>query len=439
MTHGDKPVSTKAFLATALAALGVVYGDIGTSPLYALKESFLGPHAVPATRENVLGVLSLIVWALILVVTVKYLTFVMRADNHGEGGILALMALTGRRARRTAGSSCPSPSSSGSRAPRCSTATASSRPPSRSSRRVEGLKVATPVFEPFVVPITVVILVALFLVQRRGTATGGRRLRPGHAALVRRRSPPLGVYGIVGEPAACSRRSAPTTPSRSSPRNGWHGFLVLGAVVLVRHRRRGALRRHGALRREADPRSPGSRSSCPRSSSTTSGRGRSSSRDPDAVAQLFFNTAPGWALYPLVVIATAGDGRRLAGAHLGGLLAHPPGHPARLLPAPARSATPRRETIGQIYLPEVNWALMVGCVALVLGFRSSSRLAAAYGIAVTGTMIITTLLFHRVARDRWRWSLAGGRPPSPGSSSSSTSPSSARTSSRSRTAAGSRS
>ncbi len=400
MTHGEKPLSNKAFLTTALAALGVVYGDIGTSPLYALQESFLGPHAVTPTRENVLGVLSLFVWSLILVVCVKYLTVVMRADNKGEGGILALMALTGAEPEHgrkllpltillgIAGAALLY--GDGVITPSISVLSA-----------VEGLKVATPVFEPYIVPITVVILVGLFVVQPFGSGKVGVAFGPvllvWFAALAA-----LGLHGILANPAVLSALS-PHHAVAYFATHGWHGFGVLGAVILCVT---------GGEALYADMGHFGVKPIrlmwyalvLPALVLCYLGQGAFLLANPDRVAQLFFNAAPAWGRLPLVVIATLATvvaSQALITAVFS--LTH---QAIQLGCCPRmRVRHTSEETIGQIYIPAVNLALMVGCVLIVLEFRSSSRLAAAYGLAVAGTMLITTLLFAVVARRRWKWSL----------------------------------
>jgi KUP system potassium uptake protein len=395
---GHRPPATGSALAKlALGALGVVYGDIGTSPLYALKECFNGPHGVPATAENVLGVLSVVVWAMTFVVTFKYLAVVMRADNRGEGGILALLALVGKGDRRRArgvlivlglfgaallygdGVITPAISVLGA---------------------VEGLSVAAPALAQWVVPGTVAILVALFLFQRRGTATVGAVFGPimliWFACIA-----VVGVRGILFD-ASIVRALLPTYAISFFLRNGAQGFLVLGGVVLVMT---------GAEALYADMGHFGKRPirvawlglAKPALLLNYLGQGAILLRDPGAARNPFYLVVPEWALYPMIAIATAAavvaSQALISGAFSLTRQAVQLGYSPRVTIRHTSSTE-----IGQIYLPEVNAAIGVATVALVLGFQSSSRLAAAYGIAVTGTMTITTLLFHRVARDRWGWS-----------------------------------
>ena len=230
--HGQRTAPTgKALAALSLGALGVVYGDIGTSPLYALKECFNGPHGVEPTPANVLGVLSLVFWALTFVVTFKYLSFVMRADNRGEGGILALLALVSRQDtdKREPAASCWCSASS---ARRCSTATASSPRPSRCSARWRAWRWPPRPWPPLVVPVTVLILAGLFLIQRRGTGTVGAIFGPVMLVWFVCIAA-LGVRGILSRARRCCAPSTRSYAVRFFAENGVHGFLVLGAVVLV--------------------------------------------------------------------------------------------------------------------------------------------------------------------------------------------------------------
>jgi KUP system potassium uptake protein len=388
----------RVLLGLCLGALGVVYGDIGTSPLYALKECFDGPHGVVPSHENVLGVLSLVFWALMFVVTFKYLLFVMRADNHGEGGILALMALVGqrestKRARRALlvlglfgaallygdGVITPAISVLGA---------------------VEGVAVAAPTFHPVIVPLTVVILFGLFMFQKRGTATVGAVFGP-IMTLWFLCIGVAGIRGIAQYPAILGAIS-PHQAVAFFARHGSHGFFVLGAVVL-------AITGGEAL--YADMGHFGRRPirvawftvALPALVLNYLGQGAMLIQDPGAARNPFYLLFPGWALYPMIAIATAAaivaSQALISGAFSLTNQAVQLGYSPRV----TIRHTSKTE-FGQIYIPEVNWAIGMACIALVLGFRSSSALASAYGIAVTGTMAITTLLFHRVMREHWGWS-----------------------------------
>jgi len=401
------PISTSRrsrLLPLTLTALGVVYGDIGTSPLYALRECFFGSHSVPPTHENVLGVLSLIIWALLLVVSLKYVALVLRADNQGEGGILALTALVPGKGGST--------EKTGSRL-------AVGRPllialgifgtallygdgmitPAISVlSAVEGLEVATPVLTPYVVPVTVVILIGLFSIQRFGTHRVGRLFGPIvivwfiTIAL-------LGVMWIAEAPVvlgAINPRHAVTFFEV----NGLTGFAVLGAVFL-------AVTGGEAL--YADMGHFGRRPIriawyglvLPSLVLNYLGQGALLLANP-AAEHPFFELAPAWALYPLVAIATA--------AAIIASQALISGSFSITRQAVQLGLAPRLDiehtsahAMGQVYVPRVNWALMVATVLIVIGFQSSSAMAAAYGIAVTLTMIITALLLFIVMTERWRW------------------------------------
>jgi KUP system potassium uptake protein len=387
----------RALLTLSLGALGVVYGDIGTSPLYALKECFTGPHGIAPTPENVMGVLSLVFWAMTFVVTFKYLTFVMVADNRGEGGILALMALvsqteTSRRGRGILlllglfgaallygdGVITPAISVLGA---------------------VEGLAVAAPSLAHAVVPLTVLILVLLFLFQRHGTTTVGSIFGPVMLvwflciALV-------GLRGIARDASILGALS-PHHAVRFFAEHGLHGSLVLGAVVLVITGGEALYADMGHFGRQPI-RVAWLCVAMPALLLNYFGQGAILLHDPMAAQNPFYLIVPAWGLYPMIGIATAAaivaSQALISGAFSLTNQAVQLGYSPRV----TIRHTSKTE-VGQIYIPEVNWALGLATIALVLGFKSSSNLAAAYGIAVTGTMTITTVLFHRVARDRWHW------------------------------------
>src|SRR5574341_333266 len=392
------PPSGKALLTLSLGALGVVYGDIGTSPLYAVKECLNGPHAVFVSPQHIPGVLSLVFWSLAFVVTFKYLSLVMRADNRGEGGILALMALVGRYEATRRGRKillllglfgAALLYGDGVITPAISVLSA-----------VEGLVVAAPALERFVVPATVLILVGLFLIQKRGTATVGAVFGPIMLVWFTTIAA-LGVRGILRDPSVL-RAVWPGHAVRFFVENRSHGFLVLGAVVLVIT---------GGEALYADMGHFGRRPiryawlgiAMPALLLNYFGQGAILLHDPGAAANPFFMLAPSWFVYPLVAIATAAtivaSQALISGAFSLTRQAVQLGYCPRL----TITHTSHTE-IGQIYVPEVNAALATATIALVLAFKTSSALAAAYGIAVTGTMMITTLLFHRVMRDLWKWS-----------------------------------
>jgi KUP system potassium uptake protein len=397
--HVHPPSSGGRYLAgLSLAALGIVYGDIGTSPLYAVRESFLPAHGIAPSAENIVGVLSLIVWSLLLVISVKYLGFILRADNRGEGGILALASLaTPMGVRQTGGR--PVLIALGLFGTALLYGDGAITPAISVLSAVEGLEVATPFFQPYILPITLVILVLLFAVQRRGTAGIGRVFGPvtllWFATLA-----VLGLTQIVQEP----RVLAAADPSHALGffvRNGWHGFVVLGSVFLVVT---------GGEALYADMGHFGRRPIrlawfvvvLPALLLNYLGQGALLMREPAAIANPFYRMAPDWALYPVVVIATAAtviaSQALISGAFSLTMHAVQLGY----IPRVTIEHTSERER-GQIYIPGVNWLLMLACIGLVVGFGSSSSLAAAYGVAVTTTMAITTVLFFVVARARWHW------------------------------------
>ena len=382
----------------SLTALGIVYGDIGTSPLYAVRESFLPSHGLAVTPANVFGVLSLIFWSLVLVISVKYLIFVLRADNRGEGGILALAALcTPMVVRRRGGRwwlimlglfGTALLYGDGAITPAISVLSA-----------VEGLEVATPFFAPYIIPITIAILIALFLAQRHGTAKVGVMFGPvtllWFITLV-----VLGVRQIIQEPAVLTATS-PVHAITFFLENRWRAVVVLGSVFLVVT---------GGEALYADMGHFGRRPMrvawfvivLPALLINYFGQGALLIHTPAAVENPFYRMAPEWALYPVVVIATAAtviaSQALISGAFSLTMQAVQLGY----IPRVAIDHTSARE-FGQIYIPAVNRALMIACIALVLGFRSSSNLAAAYGIAITITMVITTLLFFLLVVNRWQW------------------------------------
>jgi KUP system potassium uptake protein len=384
-----------------LAALGIVYGDIGTSPLYAVRQCFRGPHGFAVTPENVLGILSLVVWALVLVISVKYLLFVMRADNHGEGGILALTALVGRTAarRRTerrvlvvlglCGAALLY--GDGMITPAISVLSA-----------VEGLQVTTPVFQPYAVPLTVVILIGLFLLQKRGTSAVGALFGP-VMLLWFGIIGTLGVVAMARQPAIIAALD-PTHAAAFFGRHRWHGVAVLGAVFLV-------VTGGEALYADLGHFGPKPIRRAwfglvlPALLCNYLGQGALLLSRPGAVDSPFFRLVPGWGMYPMVGLSTAAtviaSQAVISGTFSLTRQAVQLGYCPRLS---IQHTSP--ESIGQIYVPFVNWVLLAATVGLVAGFRSSSGLAAAYGMAVSTTMIITTVLASVVARERWHWPLA---------------------------------
>jgi KUP system potassium uptake protein len=402
MVQKDSPAY---FWRLVVGAIGVVYGDIGTSPLYALRECFHGTHPVAALRENVLGVLSLVFWALMFIVSLKYLGFVLRANNKGEGGILALLALafpTGDRGLK-------------SRAILITVGVFGAAllygdgmitPSITVLSAIEGLKVATPLFEPYIIPITVGIIIAMFSFQHVGTGRVGVIFGPvmclWFVVLVI-----LGIRGILLDPSVFAAIN-PFYGVQFFLKNGWPGFVVLGAVFLAVT---------GAEALYADMGHFGVRPIrrawfalvLPALMLNYFGQAALLLQNPGAAENPFYILAPRWAVYPLVVIATLAAIIASQAMITGAFSLTMQGIQLGYIPRMEIRHTSSLER-GQIYLPVINWTLMLACIGLVLGFRSSSHLAAAYGIAVTLTMIITSILFFFAARNLWQWPVwkAGG-------------------------------
>jgi KUP system potassium uptake protein len=385
--------------ALVVGAIGVVFGDIGTSPLYALKECFSpeNPHHVAATQGNVLGILSLVFWALTMVIVVKYLMFIMRADNAGAGGILALLALVPQKAKGVAPGGLLMIALFGTAllygdgviTPAISVLSA-----------IEGLEVATSAAKPAVLPLTVAVLVALFLVQKWGTGGIGKVFGP--VTLV--------WFAIIAALGARQLVQSPAVLLAIDPRhavsffaeNRGHGFLVLGSVFLVvtggealyadmGHFGRGPIRIGWFA------------VVFPALLLNYFGQGAMLLRNPAAAVNPFYGLVPGWALYPVVAIATAAtvvaSQALISGAFSLTQQAVQLGYFPRVT-----IVHTSKSTEGQIFIPEINTALLLACIACVLHFKSSTALAAAYGIAVTGTMGITTVVYYVVVTRAWGWS-----------------------------------
>jgi KUP system potassium uptake protein len=401
ISAGEPAHQKKRLLLLCLASLGIVYGDIGTSPLYALRECFYGTHAIPPSAANVVGVLSLILWSLLLIISVKYLILILRADNRGEGGILALATLVGDVVRRGKiffllglfGAALLY--ADGMITPAISVMSA-----------VEGLHVATPFFDPYVAPIAIATLIGLFFFQSRGTTGVGKVFGPvtllwfGVIAV-------LGVQQILRAPEVLAAIN-PLHAWRFFANNGARGFVVLGAVFL-------AITGGEAL--YADIGHFGTRPIrltwftivLPALVLNYFGQGALLMSEPAAAENPFFRMTPSWSLYPMVILATAAaviaSQAIISGAFSLTMQAIQLGYIPRL-----KVNYTSEKIIGQIYVPVVNWALMLSCIGLVLGFGSSSNLAAAYGVAITTTMLITTILFYVVARRRWHWPAVAALP-----------------------------
>ena len=398
-TSGPPAEPTGRYLAAlSLAALGVVYGDIGTSPLYAFRECFHGPHAITPTPANVLGVLSLVFWALIVVISVKYLRFVLRADNQGEGGILALTSLA-------------TPIKIVSRAERWPLVLLGIfgaallygdgmiTPAISVLSAVEGLQLATPIFTPYVVPITIVVLVGLFLIQSHGTARVGLIFGPVTLAWFGMLAA-LGIHQIARHPGILVAVN-PLYAVRFFALNQLDGYLVLGTVVLVITGGESLYVDLGHFGRRPI-RMAWFTVVLPALLLNYFGQGALLLADPSSRENPFFFLAPDWMLIPLVGLATCATIIASQAVISGAFSITKQAVQLGFLPRMTMRHTSSLAS-GQIYMPAVNWMLMIACILLVIGFQSSSNLAAAYGIAVISTMTITSAMFMVVARERWRW------------------------------------
>jgi KUP system potassium uptake protein len=392
------PNGSRRTAALTLTALGVVYGDIGTSPLYTIKECFSDFTGIQPTHDNVLGILSLITWALIVIVTLKYVLVVMRADNRGEGGILALMALVSRQAgipeRRRRFFMMAAIAGAALFYGDCLLTPAISV-----LSAVEGLNVATPAFEPLVVPIAIGVIVALFAVQRHGTAGVGRWFGPitlvWFIVLF-----VLGIRQIVEAPQVLAALS-PLQAVDFMLRHRFVAFVALGAVTLAVT---------GAEALYADMGHFGRKPIrlawlglvLPSLLANYYGQGALLLVDPAAIENPFFRLAPAWALYPMVVLATAATVIASQATISGAFSMAQQAALLGLSPRVRIQHTSASE-FGQVYVPAINWLQLVGVVVLVLAFKSSTNLAAAYGIAVTGTMLTTSMLVFALAVRGWKW------------------------------------
>ncbi|MFI4954592.1 MAG: potassium transporter Kup [Gammaproteobacteria bacterium] len=394
----NKVSSTSSFTAMVIGAIGVVYGDIGTSPLYTLKEVFAGHHAIQPTEVNVLGILSTIFWSLIIVVSLKYIMFVMRADNNGEGGVMALTALAIRNVRENQrqymfimalgilgaalfyGDSVITPAISVLSA-------------------VEGLKVAEPGLHELVIPLTLAILVALFLFQQKGTATVGKFFGPVMMFwfLV---IAVLGFFSIIEQPRVLHALN-PYYALIFFEQNFILSFVALGAVFL-------ALTGAEALYADMGHFGRGPIRIAwfwlilPALGLNYFGQGALLLQDPTAAHSPFYLLAPEWALYALVALATIATIIASQSVISGAFSMTQQAIRLGYLPRLEIRYTSEQE-MGQIYVPVVNWLLFFAVIMVVLIFESSDNLAAAYGLSVTGTMIITTVLAFRVIRHMWKW------------------------------------
>jgi len=400
--NGEKDPSCRMdrrhLAALSLAALGVVFGDIGTSPLYAVRECFYGDYGIAVTSANVMGVLSLIFWALILIVTIKYVYFIMNADYNGEGGVFALAALVypKDRLRKKRGWILVAMGLFGAAllygdgmiTPAISVLSA-----------VEGIKIITPLLTPYVIPVTIMILTGLFLLQYRGTAKVGALFGP----IIMVWFITIGVIGlrqIISNPKILFAM-LPWYGIDFLLKNRIHGFLVMGAVFLVAT---------GAEALYADLGHFGQRPIrlvwtflvLPALLLNYFGQGALLLFRPEMAHHPFYAMVPKWGIVPMVLLATIAtiiaSQAVVTGAYSLTQQAIQLGYFPRL-----RIVHTSAKQMGQIYIPMVNWLLMICTIGLVIGFQASSKLAAAYGVAVTSTMVISTILMNVVTRRVWKW------------------------------------
>jgi len=379
----------------AFGATGVVYGDIGTSPLYAVRECF-GEHGVPTDPTNVYGIVSLVFWSLLVVVVIKYLVYMLRADNEGEGGVLALLALVAPKGSAPRALGTTALVLLGLFGTGLLYGDAIITPAISVLSAVEGLEVANPVFAPLAVPISVVILIALFTIQRWGTGRLGALF--GIVMLLWFGS--IAIYGFraIWQNPVVLWSVSPHHAVRFFWNNGFHGFALLGSVVLVVTGGEALYADMGHFGRRAI-RVAWFAVVYPALLLNYFGQGAYLLEHPEAGTSTFFALVPRQHLYPMIALATmatvVASQALISGAFSLSRQALQLGY----LPRLTIRHTSGSEA-GQIYIPEVNELMMVGCIAVVFGFGSSSKLAAAYGAAVTGTMAITSVLFYAVMRER---------------------------------------
>ena len=389
----------KYLLYLSLGAVGVVYGDIGTSPLYAIKECFSPTHGLPVTRDNIMGILSLIFWSLIIVITFKYQLLIIRLDNEGEGGILALMELVREKMGKRAGYifvvaiglfGASLLYGDGVLTPAISVLSA-----------VEGLNVATPFFEPYIIPFTLIILFFLFYMQKGGTEKVGAIFGPITSiwfiilAL-------LGLRSIIHTPEVLSAIN-PVYAFDFFIINKFLAFIVLGAVFLVVTGGEALYADIGHFNYKAIQ-IAWFFLALPSLLLNYFGQGALLLRSPEAVVNPFYHLAPAWALYPMVALATMATIIASQAIITGSFSLTQQAVQLGYLPRVNIIHTSEDES-GQIYIPQVNWLLFIAIVFLVLGFRSSGNIASAYGVALTTTMSITTILAFFAMRKIWKWSL----------------------------------
>jgi len=400
MAARDSGSTRSSTAALTLLALGVVFGDIGTSPLYAVKETFSPDHGIPLTAANIVGGVSTIFWALMIVVSLKYVVLIMRADNKGEGGIMAMIALAQQAIRQQPQWKIPL-LLIGIFGASLFYGDAVITPAVTVLSAVEGLEVGTSAFKPYVVPITVGVLLVLFAFQVRGTAAVGRLFGP-VTMLWFIAIGAAGIYGIVQEPQILKALN-PWHALQFLSSHGFASFVVLGSVVLavtgaealyadMGHFGKGPVR-IGWFSLVA-----------PALVLNYFGQGALLLGNPAAATNPFFHLLPAWSLYPMVALATLAGVIASQAVISGAFSLTRQAVQLGFLPRMTIVHTSARE-MGQVYIPSVNWLLCGLVIAAVIGFGSSSNLAGAYGVAVTATMLVDTLLTFFVIRFMWRYPL----------------------------------
>ena len=394
-----KSHSNAALPAITIAAIGVVFGDIGTSPLYALKEIFNGHHPIPVTPENILGILSMVFWSIVALVSIKYVAIIMRADNRGEGGSLALLALITERAKNPRVSWVIT--LLGIFAAALFYGDSMITPAISVLSAVEGLELITPTLKPYVIPITLFIITVLFFIQKRGTGTVGMFFGPIMVAW-------FGILGVLGSMEIMRN---PSVLMALLPTYAFHfilnhpalAFLALGSVVLAVTGGEALYTDMGHFGR-FPIRLAWFGFVMPALVLNYFGQGALLLSEPAAIDSPFFRLGPDWALIPMLCLATAATVIASQAVISGAFSVARQSIQMGLLPRMQIVHTSGQEE-GQIYVPFTNWTLYLAVVALVIGFKSSSNLAAAYGIAVTGTMLIDTILVAFVMVLMWRWNM----------------------------------
>lgn len=393
--------SGKKLFLLAFGSLGIVYGDIGTSPLYTIRECFHGQHAIPPTEANILGVLSLVFWSMLFVVSIKYVLFILRADNRGEGGIFALLGLLAPAGQNISSGLQVTLLFAGILGAGLLYGDGVITPAISVLSAIEGLEVATTAAKPFVLPLTCAVLVTLFVIQRRGTEHIGRLFGP-IMTIWFLSIAALGLLQLVREPRVFLAFN-PVHAVEFFLRNGTHSMVVLGSVVLCITGCEALYADLGHFGKNAI-RLSWLGFAMPTLLCNYFGQGALLLNHPESAVNPFYGIVPVLLLYPMVGLATAATVIASQALISGAFSLTQQAVQLGLCPR-IRIVHTSRDVQGQIYIPFVNYTLMVACIGIVIGFKESSGLAGAYGIAVTGTMAITSFLYFLVLTRHWQWSL----------------------------------